>query len=256
MARRAESLPVRIWWNANGSNNNNSSGNTNSDGTSSINNNDNNNNNNNNNSNSTIHGGRNVTVGLSTPDNKNGITGDLSIPIMQGSFGLAQPNYGNFQMDGGLTMGFALLNEIETYFFMNATQGDSRSNILQAPKVMIFNGQMGQIQDVSMQPFVTSVIPYVGDFAAAYQPVIVVLNEGQYMSVQGVVTNNRQYVKLTLNPVFSKITKINTFRYVGEDEATDETETSAKGNEAEATSGDERGSRKRQSRSASGVYSA
>ncbi len=156
-------------------------------------------------------------------------------------------------MDGGLTMGFALLNEIETYFFMNATQGDSRSNILQAPKVMIFNGQMGAINDVSMQPFVTSVIPYVGDFAAAYQPVIVILNEGQYMTVQGVVTNNRQYVRLTLNPIFSKITKVNTFRYVGGDEETDETETSAKGNDSEPTSGDERGTRRRQTRSSSGV---
>ncbi len=202
---------------------------------------------------STIMGGRNVTVGLSTADNKLGITGDLSIPIMQGSYGLAQPDYGGFQMDGGLTMGFALLNQIETYFFMNATQGDSRSNILQAPKVMIFNGQMGAVTDVTMQPFVTSVIPYVGDFAAAYQPVIVMLNEGQYMTVQGTVSNNRQYVRLTLNPIFSKITKVNTFRYVGEDEETDETETSAKGNADAPTTGDERGSRRRQTRSASGV---
>ena len=198
----------------------------------------------------TVSKGNSVTVGLSAPGE---ISADLSIPIAQNSYGLSDPSYGGFQVDGGLTMGFALLNEIEAYFFLNATQGDTRSNILQAPKVTIFNGQMGSVTDVSMQPFVTSVIPYVGDFAAAYQPVIVILNEGQYMTVQGVVSNNRQYVRLTLNPVFSKITKIDTFRYVGEDTSTDETETSAKGNDKEPTSGDERNSTKRSTRSNSGV---
>ena len=40
-----------------------------------------------------------------------------------------------------------------------------------------FNGQTAFVSDTSQRPFVISVIPVVGDFAAAYQPVIVVLNE-------------------------------------------------------------------------------
>ena len=43
-----------------------------------------------------------------------------------------------------------------------------------------------------------SVIPVVGDFAAAQQPVIVVLWEGTFMTVQAVVSNDRRYVRLTI----------------------------------------------------------
>ena len=42
----------------------------------------------------------------------------------------------------------------------------------------LFNGQTAFVSDTTQRPFVTSVIPVVGDFAAAQQPVIVVLNEG------------------------------------------------------------------------------
>lgn len=195
-------------------------------------------------------GGRNVTVGMSAPGD---ISVDLSIPMNQSNYGLVDPMFGNFSADAGLQMGFALLSEIEAYFFMSATQGDTRSNVLQAPKVTIFNGQMGMISDMSMSPFVTSVIPVVGDFAAAYQPVITILSEGQLLSVQGTISDNRQYVRLVLNPTFNKITKVNTFKFFGEDSLTEETETTAKGDSALSASTDERGTAKRATQSNAGV---
>ena len=195
----------------------------------------------------TVTGGRNVIVGLTGPMN---IRGDLSIPFTQQNAVI--PQFGGYQAGAGLNMGFALLSDIEAYFFLQAAQGDARSNLLQAPRVTIFNGQMGSISDVSMTPFVTSVIPVVGDFAAAYQPIIVILNEGQYMTVQGTVSGNRQYVRLTLNPVFSKITKVSTYRFVGEDSASEETESTSRGDDA-ATAADPRATRRNVSRSSSGV---
>ena len=214
------------------------------------------NNNNNNNTNDdgvvdttslTVTGGNNVTVGLNGPMN---FTADLSIPFSQSNSVI--PQFGGYQAGAGLSMGFALLSDIEAYFFLQASQGDARSNVLQAPRVTIFNGQMGSIMDITMTPFVTSVIPVVGDFAAAYQPIIVILNEGQYMTVQGTVTNSRQYVRLTLNPVFSKITKVSTYKFVGEDTASEETESTSRGDDA-ATTADPRSTKRTSSRSSSGV---
>ncbi|MCE9606400.1 MAG: general secretion pathway protein GspD, partial [Planctomycetia bacterium] len=69
-------------------------------------------------------------------------------------------------------------------------------------------------------PFVVSVIPVVGDFAAAQQPVIVVLNEGTSLSVQAVVSNDRRFVRLTLVPVFSQIGDVNTFTFEGSQTST------------------------------------
>ncbi|HBT75742.1 MAG TPA: hypothetical protein DEB39_02190 [Planctomycetaceae bacterium] len=160
--------------------------------------------------------------------------------MSQNNFGPSIPQFGGFSPGAGLQMGFAILSDIEAYFFLNAAEGDSRSNVLQAPKVTIFNGQQASIMDASQTPFVTSVIPVVGDFAAAYQPVIVILNEGNAMTIQGVVSSNRQFVRLTVNPTFSKITKVSTFKFVGDDEYESSTETSKLGADDLVASTDEK----------------
>jgi general secretion pathway protein D len=59
------------------------------------------------------------------------------------------------------------------------------------------------------------VIPVVGEFAAAQQPVIVVLSEGTMMSVQAVVSDDRRYVRLTLVPFFSSIGEVREFTFEG-----------------------------------------
>jgi general secretion pathway protein D len=113
------------------------------------------------------------------------------------------------------TLGFAILSDIEAYFFLQATQADSRSNVMQAPKVTLFDGQLATISDQTQRPFVTSITPVVGDFAVAQQPVIVVLNEGTQLNVQGIVSDDKRYVRLTLVPFFSQIGDVDTFTYEG-----------------------------------------
>jgi general secretion pathway protein D len=165
-----------------------------------------------------------LTVGMATADL---FSADMDIPFRQGSFGLAVPQFGGFAADAGAQIGFAILSDIEAFFFINAAQGDRRSNVLQAPKVTLFNGQQAYISDTSQSPFVVSVIPVVGDFAAAQQPVIVVLSEGTFMTVQAVVSNDRRFVRLTVVPFFSKIGEVNTFQFTGSETTT--TSTSAEG---------------------------
>ena len=79
----------------------------------------------------------------------------------------------------------------------------------------LFNGQTATVQDQSQRPFVTSIIPVVGDFAAAQQPVIVVLNEGTSLNVQAVVSSDRRFCRLTLVPFFSRIGDVDTFTFEG-----------------------------------------
>jgi general secretion pathway protein D len=159
-----------------------------------------------------------ATVGIS--GNPNGLadplpdfTVDLDVPFRQSSFGLATPGVGNPQDVG--QFGFAILSDIEAFFLINASQGDIRANTLQAPKVTLFNGQQGIVADTALRPFVISVIPVVGEFAAAQQPVIVVLSEGTLLTVQAVVSDDRKYVRLTLVPFFSQIGEVDTFTFEG-----------------------------------------
>lgn len=152
------------------------------------------------------------TVGLIDGTFPN-FTNDLDIPFRQNSFGLAVPTFGT-PADVS-TFGFAILSDIEAYFLINASQGDRRSNVLNAPKVTLFNGQQAFVADTSQTPFVISVVPVVGEFAAAQQPVIVVLSEGTLMTIQAVVSEDRRYVRLTVVPFFSQIGDVQEFTFEG-----------------------------------------
>jgi len=174
--------------------------------------------------------GPKVVVGRSS---NTAFSADLDIPFNQGSFGLAVPQFGGFDPSAAATMGFAILSDIEAFFFIEAVQGDRRSNVLQAPKVTLFNGQQAFVSDTSQSPFVISVIPVVGDFAAAHQPVIVILSEGTFLTVQAVVSADRRFVRLTVVPFFSSIGEVNTFTFVGSDTTT--TDSSSEGPDDETT---------------------
>jgi general secretion pathway protein D len=158
-----------------------------------------------------------ATVGVQAPlvGDLATVTADLDLPFRQGSFNVAQPQFGGFNPSSAATFGFAILSDIEAYFLINAAQGDTRTNVLNAPKVTLFNGQQAFVSDTSQTPFVISVIPVVGEFAAAQQPVIVVLNEGTLMSIQAVVSEDRRYVRLTVVPFFSEIGDVDTFTFDG-----------------------------------------
>jgi general secretion pathway protein D len=140
------------------------------------------------------------------------------------SFTGAIPQFGApggvFSPTDAATFGFAILSDIQAFFLVQAAQGDSRSNVLQAPKVTLYNGQQATVSDTTQEPFVVSVIPVVGDFAAAQQPVIVVLSEGTSLTVQAVVSNDRRFVRLTVVPFFSNIGQVNTFTFTGSSSST------------------------------------
>jgi general secretion pathway protein D len=161
----------------------------------------------------------------------------LFIPFRQSSFDQARLiNFGTqgAGVVGGASLGFAILSDLEAYFFINAVQSDIRTNVLQAPKVTLFNGQQAFVSDTSQSPFVISVIPVVGDFAAAQQPVIVVLSEGTFLTVQAVVSSDRRFVRLTVVPFFSHIGDVNTFTFTG---AASSTTTSSSNGPVDNTTG-------------------
>jgi general secretion pathway protein D len=144
--------------------------------------------------------------------------GNFSIPFRQNSFGSATVPALPGLPDPGTSaanFGFAILSDIEAFFLIQAAQGNTRSNVMQAPKVTLFNGQNAFISDTTQRPFVTSVVPVVGDFAAAQQPVITVLSEGTAVNVQAVVSSDRRFVRLTLVPFFSQIGRVEQFQFEG-----------------------------------------
>lgn len=142
-------------------------------------------------------------------------TQDLDLSFTQDSFTSAVPTFGGFDVNTAANFGFAILSDIEVFFLIQASKGDTRSNVMQAPKVTLFNGQTASINDQSLNPFVTSVEPVVGDFAAAQRPIITLLAEGTSLSVNAVASDDRRFIRMTLTPFFSQIGAVDEFTFEG-----------------------------------------
>lgn len=159
-----------------------------------------------------------VTVGL-TPAGT--FTPDLDVPIRPRNFQMAIPPFGGYPnmpgQNGGIALGLAFLNDIQVYMFMEAAQGDRRVNVMQAPKLTLFNGQTATLTVSSLQFFVTNVqvisvngqlvfvpqnmpFPGPGDF-----------NQGGIVSItiQGVISADRRFVRLNMPITLSAQTGAN-----------------------------------------------
>lgn len=153
----------------------------------------------------------NTIVGLSASDS---FSDDLDIPFRQGSFDLAAPTFGGFDPTAGLQFGLAILSDIEAFMFVRAAQGDRRSNIMFAPKLTLFNGQIGNVTSALERPFVIALLPVASAFNIGFQPIIDVIPDGVQLTVRAVVSADRRYVRLSILPVFTNVTDVFTFSFI------------------------------------------
>ena len=154
----------------------------------------------------------NTVVGLKSPTS---FTPDLTIPFQQGSFDVGIPTFGGYNPTAGVQTGIAILSDLEAFFFISAAQGDSRTNLLFAPKVTTFNGIPATVSDTRRRPFVTGLVPTVGFAAVGYTPIISIIPEGITLTATPVVSADRRFVRLTLIPNFSSITDVFSYTATG-----------------------------------------
>ena len=151
-------------------------------------------------------------IGLSNPG---AFTQDLDIAFQQGSFDIGVPDFGNFMPNAGMQVGMAILSDIETFFFIQAAQGDERSNLLFAPKVTLFNGETASVSDSINRPFVTGLQPTVGAFSVGFTPQITQIPDGITLDVTAVISADRRFVRLALAPQFTNFIEVSTFSFQG-----------------------------------------
>ena len=144
-----------------------------------------------------------------------GFRQDLDIPFQQGSFGVGVPDFVAGDLNLGLNVGFAILSDIEAFFFINAVQSDSRNNLMFAPKVTLYNGQQANVRNETQQAFVASLTPVVGIGSVAYSPNVQTIDEGIEMQVTAVISADRRFVRLTVIPTFTNVIDIFSYTFAG-----------------------------------------
>jgi type II secretory pathway component GspD/PulD (secretin) len=145
---------------------------------------------------------KDLLIGL-TPGGS--FTQDLDIPIRNSSYAMAIPPFGGFPNipggNGGIDLGLAFLSDIQVYMFMEAAQGDQRTNVMQAPKITLFNGQTSTISVSDQQFFVVSVQVVQSGGQVVFVPTnIPVQTGGVTLTLQAVISADRRFVRLNLVP--------------------------------------------------------
>jgi type II secretory pathway component GspD/PulD (secretin) len=141
-------------------------------------------------------------------------TQDLGIPIRASSFNMAVPPFGDYPgitgQSGGTSLGLAFLSDIEVYLFMEAAQGDQRTNVMQAPKLTMFNGQAANIAVADQQFFVTSVaVVQVGGQVIFVPNNVPIPTGGVDITILPTISADRRFVRLSLTPALTNLSSAN-----------------------------------------------
>ncbi|MFO0866642.1 MAG: hypothetical protein U0744_18715 [Gemmataceae bacterium] len=151
-------------------------------------------------------GGKSPIVGM-TPAGT--LTPDLNIPLKSSSFDFTAPTFGGYPgtlgADGGLSLGLAFLSDIQVFMFLEAAQGDRRSNIMQAPKITVFNGQTAFISVQDQIFLLTGVQAATSGAQTFFVPQNQPFPVGTTLQITPVVSADRRFVRLNLTPNFTSL---------------------------------------------------
>jgi beta-lactamase regulating signal transducer with metallopeptidase domain len=105
----------------------------------------------------------------------------------------------DFNIETKATEGEPLnVSDAQLFLLIEALQGDRRTNVMQAPKLTLFNGQLGSIQIQDFEKFVTNVQVVEQGGQVVFVPQNQSFPIGLDVQTQPVVSADRRYVRLKL----------------------------------------------------------
>ncbi|HEV2296451.1 MAG TPA: hypothetical protein VGR35_21585 [Tepidisphaeraceae bacterium] len=112
---------------------------------------------------------------------------------------------------GSLGLSGTYLDNFAVQFLVRATQAQSHSTVVTAPRVTLSNGQRGYVVVSTQTAYVSDLEPVVGTRSVGFDPTIAIIESGILLDVQGTVSADRKYVTLTLRPTLSRLSDLRTF---------------------------------------------
>ncbi len=97
------------------------------------------------------------------------------------------------------------LNDKQLQLFLDAAQGDRRTNVMQAPKLTMFNGQKAVIQVGETQQYLTGLSLRETEKLNSFAPHCTTHFLGTRLEVQGVVAADRQSIAMNVKAQLSRL---------------------------------------------------
>lgn len=130
------------------------------------------------------------------------------IGAQQGSLSLVDPGNASTGVPGSfasstltpaLSISGSFLDNLQVDFLIRATQANRRSSIVQAPRLVIFNGQRSYIRVGRARDYVATLDPRPAEQVGTFRPIIGVADSGVEMNVRGTISADRRYVLLSID---------------------------------------------------------
>jgi type II secretory pathway component GspD/PulD (secretin)/tetratricopeptide (TPR) repeat protein len=154
----------------------------------------------------------------------NGSSGWAPIGVVQDSSGLVDTlAAGAFKtavgaagiLNPALTVGISFLDDIQVDLLINATQADTRSVVLTAPRLTLFNGQRSWISVAKGISYIAGLTPVTGDASGAFDPQVGVVYQGFVLDVEAVISADRRYVTMTVQFGLNEDVRFRDYRITG-----------------------------------------
>lgn len=108
-----------------------------------------------------------------------------------------------FRNTGGLSLQLAYVDDIELEAILRAVRKRSRSNVVDAPLLTLFNTQRGNVTIITQRSFIKDFDVEVATNAVIADPIIGTFQEGVVLDVRPVVSADRKYITLELQPTLA-----------------------------------------------------
>lgn len=115
------------------------------------------------------------------------------------------------------SIGFAILSDIEAFFFLQAAQADTRNNLLVAPRLTLFNGQPAHIISRNERTIIADVQP---EFAAEFlnvNPQTTGVTSGPMFKLTPAISADRRFVQLAIRPIVAAVGDADSIQVGGTD---------------------------------------
>ena len=112
---------------------------------------------------------------------------------------------------GGLGLEYAFLGDTAKKLVLRALNKTEKATQVSAPRVTAFNAQRAHILVAEQQAYIRDYDVEIATSAAAYDPIIGIVQDGLVLDVRPIISNDRKYITLEMRPTVANLVELRLF---------------------------------------------